>query len=161
MIRRRGCAYRRGAAAVELAATLPVLLILLLGIWEVGRFAHVNQILSNAAREGARLAASGQATDDQVKVAVCQYLKTAGLPDYTTNRDNYVSVANVTNAGVGSQNATTLDDLRVTVIVPSQDVRWIALNYFVSSDYRVVVSSDWRSTRNRNYPNAVTSPPGF
>jgi len=161
MIRRHRHDFRRGAAAVELAATLPVLLILLLGIWEVGRFAHVNQILSNAAREGARLAATGQASDDQVKIAVCQYLKTAGLPDYVADRDNHVTIGNVTNPGIGSQAATTLDDLRVTVSVPSQDVRWIAMNYFVSSNYRVVVSSDWRSTRNRNYPNVVTSPPGF
>ena len=121
---RRHRNLRRGAAAVELAATLPVLLILLLGIWEVGRFAHVNQLLSNAAREGARLAATGQATDDQVKIAVCQYLKTAGLPDYTADRDDYVTIGNVTNPGVGAQNATTLDDLRVTVSVPSKDVRW-------------------------------------
>jgi len=159
MTRRRN--IRSGAAAVELAATLPLLLILLVGIWEVGRFAHVSQIVSNAAREGARLSATGQATDDQVKIAACQYLKTAGLPDYTADRDNYVTISNVTNPGIDGSNATTLDDLRVTVSVPSRDVRWIAMNYFMSANYRVVGWADWRSTKNRNYPTAITSPPGF
>lgn len=161
MMRHRLRRARRGAAAVELATTLPLLLILLLGTWEVGRFAHVSQIVSNAAREGARLAASGQSTNDQVKLAVCQYLKSAGLPDYSADRDNYVTVTNLTAPGVDSQSATTLDELRVTVSVPSKDVRWIAMNYFMSSNYRVVATADWCSTKNRSYPNTVTSPPGF
>ncbi len=161
MIRRRRHPCRRGAAAAELGATLPLLLLLLLGIWEVGRFAQVSQVVSNAAREGARLAASGVANDDQVKLAVCQYLKSAGLPDYSADRDTYVTVSNVTNPGVDSTGATTLDDLRITVSVPSKDVRWIAMNYFMSPGYRVVGTADWSSTKNRNYPNTVVSPAGF
>jgi ABC-2 type transport system ATP-binding protein len=46
---------RRGVAVVELAVLLPFLLVVLLGIWEVGRLIEVQQILNNAAREGARI----------------------------------------------------------------------------------------------------------
>ena len=48
---------RRGVAAVEFAVVLPLLLLLLVGIWELGRIIHVQLILNNATRDGARLAA--------------------------------------------------------------------------------------------------------
>ena len=41
---------RRGAAAVEFAVILPVLMIFLLGTWELGRLVQVYAILSHAAR---------------------------------------------------------------------------------------------------------------
>jgi Flp pilus assembly protein TadG len=47
----------RGAAAVEMAIILPVLLLILVGILEFGREYSKYQILQGAAREGARLAA--------------------------------------------------------------------------------------------------------
>jgi Flp pilus assembly protein TadG len=47
----------RGAAAVEMAIILPVVLLLLLGILEFGREYSKYQVLQGAAREGARLAA--------------------------------------------------------------------------------------------------------
>src|SRR5205085_3822900 len=50
---------RRGAATVELAVLLPLLVTLLLGIWEVGRLIDVTQVLFNGAREGGRLGAVG------------------------------------------------------------------------------------------------------
>ncbi len=48
---RRG---ERGAAAVEFALVLPVLLLLVLGMIEFSRVYNVQISLSNAAREGAR-----------------------------------------------------------------------------------------------------------
>lgn len=47
----------RGAAAVEFALVLPVLLLLVLGILEFGRAYHVQTTLSNAARDGVRVMA--------------------------------------------------------------------------------------------------------
>jgi Flp pilus assembly protein TadG len=46
----------RGAAAVELAIILPILLLILVGILEFGREYSKYQVLQGAAREGARLA---------------------------------------------------------------------------------------------------------
>jgi TadE-like protein len=50
---------RRGIAATELAVLLPFLLILLVGLWEVGRYIMIQNILDSAAREAGRLGASG------------------------------------------------------------------------------------------------------
>ncbi len=53
-------AHRSGAAAVEMAVVMNLVLVpLLLGVWEVGRLVHVQQVVVNATREGARLAAQG------------------------------------------------------------------------------------------------------
>jgi Flp pilus assembly protein TadG len=85
---------RRGVAAVEMAfVTLMLVIPLLIGIWEVGRLVQVQQIVSNSAREGARLSAqaytlntSGAPTQIKVnsgtvsvKEAVYDYLRAAGL----------------------------------------------------------------------------------
>jgi Flp pilus assembly protein TadG len=52
-------APRRGwANTVELAVVAPVLFLFLFAILEYGRFVMVRQLLDNAAREGARLAAA-------------------------------------------------------------------------------------------------------
>ncbi len=47
----------RGAAAVEFALVLPLLLLLLLGVAEFGRAYDVQTRVSNAAREGVRVMA--------------------------------------------------------------------------------------------------------
>ena len=53
--------HDRGAAAVEFALVLPVLLLVLCGIIDFGRALHAQVVLTQAAREGARLAALGEA----------------------------------------------------------------------------------------------------
>ena len=50
---------RRGIAATEMALMAPVVLTLLMGLWEVGRYIAMQNLLDNAAREGGRLGASG------------------------------------------------------------------------------------------------------
>jgi Flp pilus assembly protein TadG len=49
----------RGAVAVEFALLLPVLLLLLFGVIDFGRLINAEITLSQAAREGVRLAAFG------------------------------------------------------------------------------------------------------
>ncbi len=46
---------QRGSAMVEAALTMLTLLVLLFGIFEAGRMLNIQQTLTNAAREGARL----------------------------------------------------------------------------------------------------------
>jgi Flp pilus assembly protein TadG len=47
---------RRAATSVEAVFTLPLVLMFLLGILEYGRYVMTQQVLTNAAREGARYA---------------------------------------------------------------------------------------------------------
>jgi hypothetical protein len=52
----------RGQSLVELAFVLPLLLLLLVGIIEIGRFAYYSILVANAARAGAQYAAQSLAT---------------------------------------------------------------------------------------------------
>ena len=54
-------ARERGQSLVELAFVLPVLLLLLVGIIEIGRFAYYSILVANAARAGAQYGAQSLA----------------------------------------------------------------------------------------------------
>jgi hypothetical protein len=53
---------QRGQSLVEVALSLPLLLVLLVGIIEVGRFSYYSIVVSNAARAGAQYGAQTLAT---------------------------------------------------------------------------------------------------
>ena len=55
---RRRTGDQDGQGLVEIALVLPVFLLILFGILDVGRAVYTNSTLSQAAREGARLAAA-------------------------------------------------------------------------------------------------------
>jgi Flp pilus assembly protein TadG len=67
----------RGAALMEMALTLPLLLLVTIGAVEFGRAYQTWQVLTNAAREGARVAVLPGVTDAVVKTRVTSYM-TAG-----------------------------------------------------------------------------------
>lgn len=60
MSRRHLMARDRGAAAVEFAIMLPLLLLIVFGIIDFGRALNAQVTITQAAREGARLAALNQ-----------------------------------------------------------------------------------------------------
>jgi Flp pilus assembly protein TadG len=68
----------RDAALLETAVTLPIVLMICVGIFEFGRAYQTWQVLTNAAREGARVAALN-GTDLEVETAVRTYLATEKL----------------------------------------------------------------------------------
>lgn len=51
---------KKGQSIVELAIVLPILLIILMGIFEFGRVMNAYMVITNASREGARLASVGE-----------------------------------------------------------------------------------------------------
>jgi Flp pilus assembly protein TadG len=79
---RRRVRSERGAELIEFALTLPLLLLLVLGIIEFGFLFQEYEVVTNATREGARIAAlmpsAGYSTDD-VKTRVTDYLTASGL----------------------------------------------------------------------------------
>jgi Flp pilus assembly protein TadG len=78
--RRSRLASSRGASLVEMALVMPVLLVMLAGIFDIGFLLNHYAVVTNAAREGARVAAvPGWAADD-VEARVNAYLAAAGLP---------------------------------------------------------------------------------
>lgn len=146
-------ARRRGVAAVELAFMLPLLLILLLGTWELGRMTEMQQLLSNAAREGGRQASTGNLTNSEVAQVVRDYLKQAGVP--TTNATP--AVVNTTRGG-DVKDAVQLDQLTVSVTLPAADVRWVALNYLIVPLGTLRAESVWFSMKDKDYPSPQDPP---
>jgi Flp pilus assembly protein TadG len=66
----------RGQTAVEFALVIPVMLLFLLGVFEVGRTYFNNETLSTAARDGARAGAIHTgATDAVIKADVVAAVK--------------------------------------------------------------------------------------
>ena len=74
----------RGAALIETAITIPIILLIAVGIFEFGRAYQTWQVLTNAAREGARVAILSDKTDAEVTTAVRSYMQAGGLPRYAT-----------------------------------------------------------------------------
>ena len=74
----------RGQALVELALILPILLMLLLGIFEFGRAWNTKQVITDAAREGARLAVvqNNDIDQDDVKAADRHAPESSGDPGH-------------------------------------------------------------------------------
>lgn len=70
---------QRGAAIIETALTLPILLLVSVGIFEFGRAYETWEVLTNAAREGARIAILPGSTSDAVDTRVRDYLQMGGL----------------------------------------------------------------------------------
>lgn len=137
MLRRNSSrSERRGTAAVELAFVVLFFFIpVLFGVWESGRLIEVQQIVSNSAREGARLAAQGRTinstgaptdiTAANVKDAVYQYLVTANFatlqPEDVTVTFAFTGSNPANDPYLGKKN----DPFTVTVTVPWDKVRWI------------------------------------
>ena len=81
-----------GQSLLEFAIVLPILLALLVGIFEFGVAWNRKQVLTNAAREGARLAVlPGIATSDTVDTVVDNYLTSAGITPASVTR-NYAGI---------------------------------------------------------------------
>jgi Flp pilus assembly protein TadG len=66
---------------VEFAVLIPVVLVLLLGILEMGRLMEVQQTLTCAARAGARQAARLSAEEDAAATVIEAYLGQCGVTD--------------------------------------------------------------------------------
>jgi Flp pilus assembly protein TadG len=174
---------RPGVAAVEFAVVLPLIFLLLLGTWEVARLVQVQGILSNAAREGARLAAQGQVinlTGDFTQIAVSDSSTanpniTSTVLNYVHNADpNYRQGAGIGTAGMtvkftfldSSGNPTTATTqpyqatkgqrFRVTATLPYNNFRWTSLNLLNVTT--ITASVDWTSMMDDPFSVDTTLP---
>jgi Flp pilus assembly protein TadG len=94
----------RGAALIEMAFTLPLLLLISIGIIEFGRAFQTWQILTNAAREGARVAVLPGVDDSMVAARVTEYIQAGVLdanvtPTVTIQRSATISYGSGTASG--------------------------------------------------------------
>ncbi len=157
MVRRRGgirARRRRGAATVELALVLPLLLTILAGTLEVSRLLEAKTVLSQAAREGGRQAAAGRLDEAGVEQVVRGYLQNAGLPvEHVT-----VTVINLSHPSLGIQDAEQLDSIRVSVSLPFEDLRLSSLRLVTDEATMVEAEATWFSLKDRPYPDFPEPP---
>jgi len=102
----------RGAALVEMALTLPLMLLVSAGIFEFGRAYQTWQVLTNAAREGARIAVLPGTTDANITNRVRTYISDGQLSGAATTPVMIDHTATIP-VGIGTSSAT-----RVTVNYP-------------------------------------------
>jgi Flp pilus assembly protein TadG len=106
----------RGAALIEAAVTIPLILLISVAIFEFGRAFETWQIMTNAAREGARVAVLPGATEPAVKARVRDYL----LVGMTTTEVDKIDVQLQTNQTVAlsADGTVTASASRVLVTYP-------------------------------------------
>lgn len=160
---------RDGTATVEFAIVLAFVLIpLLIGTWEMGRIGEFQQLASNAAREGARRASSGQINTSQAASVVFDYLKNAGIPvthakvtiqnmtgGYSIQYSSGGSVTGGVDWDLTGSNQN--DQLRLTVDIPYNDLRWAQINPIYSGS-TLTAQTTWWSLRDKDFPS-LSDPP--
>lgn len=162
-----------GAAAAEFAVCLPLLCLILTGLWEVGRSTEVAEVMWNSAREAARDASLGEDSLQTVASSLLVYLQAAeptafgqghstslispviSLPsntygytcwDNTANRELFtMSFSDLTNSTVTDPvDATQLDVYLIGVSVPYKSISISPLAQITSTS-RLSVTVDWAS----------------
>lgn len=172
---RSGSVVRRsGVAAVEFALCAPLILLLLLGVWEVGHIAHVSNVMSNGVREAARDASMGQNNLQTIASTQLAYLQSAmptvfgqghstsiqaasSLPanstgytcwDTTIGKELFtITFTDITEPSVADPTAMQkLDHYQIGIQVPYDTIGWTALAQ-VTGIKRIILTVDWSSMR--------------
>jgi Flp pilus assembly protein TadG len=112
---------RRGSAVVEFAVVAPIFITLVFGMIEYGRMVMVQQLITNAAREGARRGVLDGATTAEVQTAVTSHLSNASVTGATVT----VNPSPPSSAGYGAP-------VTVTVSIPFSQVSWIPTPMFLT-----------------------------
>ena len=101
-----------GQALIELAFVVPLLLILLLGVIEVGRYAYIAILVGNAAHAGASYGAqSKQQSNDTTGIQNAAYFDFAGGNTSSSTNNSLapgtLTITSSTSCGCDSGGATT------------------------------------------------------
>ena len=92
----------RGQALVEAAIILPVVLLIMTGIFEIGRAYQTYQVLTNAAREGARAAVVTGGDAAKAKAIVNDYIA-AGMVEPADGKTIEVTVDKASTIVAGGE----------------------------------------------------------
>ncbi|MGW8256589.1 MAG: TadE/TadG family type IV pilus assembly protein [Thermoguttaceae bacterium] len=112
---------RRGSAVVEFAVVAPLFFMLVFGMIEFGRVIMVQQIITNASREGARYAVLDGSTVSETESKVNNYLSSANITGATVDVPN-----DPVTVGYGG-------NVTVTVSVPIASVSWLPHPWFLDA----------------------------
>jgi Flp pilus assembly protein TadG len=122
MFHRKPKHCRNGVAAVEFALVAPIFFLLVFGLIEFGRMMMVQQALTNAAREGSRVAIlSTTKNGAAVEARMRDYLQSV----LANAASGEVRITVPGNLGTVTSGAT----LTVSAEVDYLDVSWVPLGY--------------------------------
>jgi hypothetical protein len=173
LARFRGKHWRRAVAAVEFAVCSPLIVMLLLGLWEVGRITEVSNVMWFSCREGARDASLGEANLQAVATNLLVYLQGAeptafgqghstamiapvvSLPantsgytcwDNTANRELFtMTFSDVTKPTVTDPTGMSqLDVYQIGVQVPYSNIGWMPTAQ-ITGTTRMYATVKWAS----------------
>jgi len=109
---------------VEFAVIAPVFFVFVLGFIEVGRGFMIQHLMTNAARQGCRVAViEGKSTAD-VNNAVYAVLNGQGVSGDTVTVQVNDAAGNASSANVG-------DEISVTVAIPASSVSWVPASQYL------------------------------
>ena len=111
---------RRGVATVEFALLAPIFFMIIIGLIEIGRAIMVQEALTNASREGARVAGNDATMSaSTVQAAVDGCLSNASISGATTTTSP-LPLSSVANGS----------PVTVTVSIPYGQVSWVPSSWF-------------------------------
>jgi hypothetical protein len=121
----------RGAALIEAAMIIPILLLFTFGIWATARAWSINNTLEHAAREGARYGATIDPWDagpspGTVRSIIDADLQAAAITPGTVNTVCIENVADGGSAcGSGPTNSTGTDQIYVEIELPNHQLNFL------------------------------------
>jgi Flp pilus assembly protein TadG len=113
MVKAKQKSRYRGAAIVEAAVVFPLIFLLTFGVIEYGWLFLKAQQITNASRQGARIAIRADATGQQVLNAISVLMTDAGMSD--SGYSVIITPADISSLAVG-------DALEVRVTVPCENI---------------------------------------
>jgi hypothetical protein len=105
----------RGQSLIELALTLPLLLLLVIGVIEVGNGINAYMTIVDAGRDGARLGSKGSASDEEIRNLVATEVDR--LPN-DIDQENDITVERDTVPGSSSISVTVCYDHSLIMGIP-------------------------------------------
>jgi Flp pilus assembly protein TadG len=115
---RRTHSQRRGASLIEFAIVIPVFILFVFGIVEIGRGLMVTHLLNNAARDGCRQGILGGKSTSEINAVVDTVLGKQGISGHSTTVKINDAVAEASTAQSG-------DEITVLVRVPASSITWL------------------------------------
>lgn len=155
---RRKQGQQSGQALVELAFILPVLLLLALGVIEIGRYAYISILVGNAAHAGAMYGSMGASqANDSTGIQNAALFDFAGATSGTTTKTNGQVAGNLTVTSVQSCGCDAAGS--ITTAVCDKAANPTAGTCPSSSHWVVAVSVTASGTFNSlfNYPGIPSS----
>ena len=134
---RSGTRRRRGAVTVEMALVLPIFCSLVFGIIEFGRGFMVGQLVTNAAREGARRAITDGSTNTDVTTFVQTFMHNAcnvATTDVAVTIVVTPATGNPANPTNSIASCLSKDLITITVQVPFNKIALITGKYMAGKN---------------------------